>query len=130
MKKIIEIHPHKLKDLWVFFQEIYKNLTFEVSNRGWGNEYVKLPKWHPYYEKNYEEIPINCYGGLTYSGLDDDENYWVIGFDTNHYNDDIIIWSVDYVIKETHDIMLQCCNIKEVSRMLKFNKLIKIKNDG
>ena len=24
MKKIIEIHPHKLKDLWVFFQGIYK----------------------------------------------------------------------------------------------------------
>lgn len=54
--------------------------------------YVFLPKEHKYYGKSYDEIDIDCHGGLTYS---DEElifnplvyNDWVIGWDYAHYND-------------------------------------------
>lgn len=54
--------------------------------------YVFLPKEHKYYGKSYDEIDIDCHGGLTYSDnelifnplINDD---WVIGWDYAHYND-------------------------------------------
>lgn len=54
--------------------------------------YVFLPKEHKYYGKSYDEIDIDCHGGLTYSDnelifnplVNDD---WVIGWDYAHYND-------------------------------------------
>lgn len=60
--------------------------------------YVGLPKEHKYYEKGYNDIPVNVHGGITYArkcyppichnpepGMPDDV-YWV-GFDTSHYDD-------------------------------------------
>jgi len=90
---------------------------------GWGNGYVGLPKWHPYYKLHYDNIPINIHGGLTFSELDEDEDLWVIGFDTNHFMDDIVKWSFENVKEETEHLMNQCLNIKEVQRILKLNKL-------
>ena len=54
--------------------------------------YVFLPKEHKYYGKSYDEIDIDCHGGLTYSDkelifnplVNDD---WIIGWDYAHYGD-------------------------------------------
>ena len=51
--------------------------------------YVAIPNGHEYFGVDYDEIPIGCHGGLTYSGDDypiPDGN-WYIGFDCNHYMD-------------------------------------------
>lgn len=48
------------------------------------NGYVELPKDHPWIGKDYDEIPVEIHGGLTYST----DN--VIGFDTGHAFD---LWS-------------------------------------
>lgn len=43
--------------------------------------YIELPQNHPYYGRDYNDVPINCHGGLTYSGpLNGDGKYW-IGWD-------------------------------------------------
>lgn len=55
--------------------------------------YVGLPKENKYYGKKYDNIPVECHGGLTYSehrlfGQDDKDTWW-IGFDCGHYCDGI-----------------------------------------
>ena len=65
--------------------------TYTIEH-GWGNGYVGLPSWHPYYKKDYNSIPIDCHGGLTFAQLDEDEDLWVIGFDTCHLDDNKSKW--------------------------------------
>jgi hypothetical protein len=55
--------------------------------------YVEIPRSHPCYEKEYSDININVYGGLTFSAYsnempyDTTEGFWVLGFDCGHYGD-------------------------------------------
>lgn len=53
--------------------------------------YVGLPKISKYYKKEYDDIPVKCHEGLTYSRsmlhLQNDKDTWWIGFDCAHYND-------------------------------------------
>lgn len=32
--------------------------------------YICLPKGHKYYKKSYDDIPVNCHGGLTFADND------------------------------------------------------------
>ena len=75
---------------------------------GWGNGYVFIPKGHKYYGVDYDDIPVDVHGGLTFSeslesikeygawgvilpeGVNGDE--WVIGFDTCHSGDTMSKW--------------------------------------
>jgi len=41
---------------------------------------------HKYHGMNYDNIPVDVHGGLTYSRLDENGS-WKIGFDTAHYGD-------------------------------------------
>lgn len=101
---------------------------------GWGCGYVLLPFDHPFYGLYYDDINIRVHGGLTFGQkfdieyflkwvenreLDGDvttenfekfKNYWIIGFDTNHYGDNLISCSKNYVISETNDMLEQCLN--------------------
>ena len=47
--------------------------------------YVHLTPDNDYYGYEYDDIPVNCHGGLTYGSEHDNE--WVIGFDCAHYQD-------------------------------------------
>lgn len=53
--------------------------------------YIVLNPSDKYYGKNYFEYSLDVHGGLTYAqfGLHDfvDKDYWVIGWDYNHYGD-------------------------------------------
>lgn len=52
------------------------------------NGYVRLPEEHKFYGKGYDDIPIECHGGLTFTGeLEDGDSDFYIGFDTAHYQD-------------------------------------------
>lgn len=74
--------------------------------------YVYIPKGHEYFEiKDYDYVPINCHGGLTYLKSFDDKNK--IGFDCAHggdysYPSDIGIYrSFGFVISEIIKIVEQ-----------------------
>jgi hypothetical protein len=54
---------------------------------GFLNGYVALTADHSFYQKKYEDILVDCHGGLTF-GETYDNHYW-IGFDCSH--------SFDYV---------------------------------
>ena len=53
--------------------------------------YVGLPKNNKYYGMGYEEIDIDCHGGLTYASdrlyEQNDTDIWWIGFDCAHCDD-------------------------------------------
>lgn len=51
------------------------------------NGYIRIPKAHKYYGKGYDDIPIECHGGLTFAGDLESDGDWYIGFDTAHYQD-------------------------------------------
>lgn len=90
-----------------------------------GNGYVGIPKWYPFYKKNYSELNkyVIIHGGLTFSDFNEDKSLWIIGFDTNHYNDDMNNFPYDFVLNETIYLREQCLKLKEVQRILKLNKL-------
>ncbi len=99
---------------------------------GWGNGYVLLPPNHPFYGKHYDDIDIRAHGGLTFGEYFDSDvflqwiekreidgdvtienyekfnNYWIIGFDTNHLGDDSYTCTKDYVMIETKYMYKQC----------------------
>lgn len=85
---------------------IIPNTRNTFTDTGWGNGYVRIPEGHEYYEKTYDDIPVNVHGGLTFGdhvfGKDKyfSDGYWV-GFDTAHYGDDRQRWPMDKVLDET-----------------------------
>ena len=128
-----------LKGLREFRESLSSNYLFEF---GWGNGYVLLPSNHPFYGKDYEVIDVDIHGGLTFGKTFDSghflewikgrevlgdvtrenynkfDGYWIIGFDTNHFNDNMIKCTKDYVISETDSLLEQCLddNIKGIKK--------------
>lgn len=52
--------------------------------------YIGVPKEHPFYGKEYDNLSINCHGGLTFSSEAHDkwpEGFWWFGWDYAHYKD-------------------------------------------
>lgn len=84
---------------------------------GYANGYVAVPPEHPYYGKDYDDVPVEVHGGLTYGTvagcsavldgaefLEGDhipENWTVFGFDTCHYDDSLASWPRERCIEET-----------------------------
>lgn len=54
--------------------------------------YVKIPKEHPFYGKDYDDINIDTHGGLTFGEIN--EEHW-IGYDCGHSGD--YIPTMEYV---------------------------------
>ena len=106
----------------------FQYLSFEYFC-GWGNGYVGLPNWHPFYKVDYNDINVKCHGDLTFSALDEEEDLWVIGFDTSHGGDNMENCPFEFVRDEAYQLMKQCCEVKEVQRIIKLNKLNKLTNE-
>lgn len=52
--------------------------------------YVGVPKDHPLYGTDYNDLPYECHGGLTFSGdhaSNQNNDCWWLGFDCYHHND-------------------------------------------
>lgn len=90
---------------------------------GWGNGYVILDEWHPWFGMDYDEIPVHIHGGLTLGRYisefdttwctdikDSEIGKYLIGFDTCHYGDNLANWSKEDVQKEANRLLIQCAN--------------------
>ena len=93
-----------------------------VIEHGWGNGYVAIPKSHPIFNKlpkDYNEIDVDIHGGLTFGeeatfidgeitpiigNVIIDKPYFVIGFDTVHFGDNMYKWTKEKVIEETKNL--------------------------
>lgn len=84
------------------------------------NGYVAVPKNHVAYGKDYDHLPIDVHGGLTFGqqgqkesdGKWEDSDFWWFGFDTAHLGDKVTYsdgieeheghwWTLEEVVKET-----------------------------
>ncbi|MCM1230035.1 MAG: hypothetical protein NC489_07880 [Ruminococcus flavefaciens] len=68
---------------------VYNGYEYAIVSRGTHPcAYVKLPKDHSYYGKDYDEIPVDCHVELTYADncLDvmPEHSGWWIGWDYGH----------------------------------------------
>lgn len=103
----------------------------DAFRAGYGNGYVILPKFHPWFGLHYNDIPVEIHGGLTFSDKITEElietwakskarekeldkklkanlGLWMIGFDTIHYGDNEENWPKEAVEEETKRLKRQC----------------------
>ena len=102
-----------------FMKDIIKDFIYKdhrcfirhVIARGgcenWLCGYVEIPRESKYYGIDYDDIPVRCHGGLTFSDFIDENDVYIIGFDCNHYGDNIAKCNEDYVAKQIESIVNQ-----------------------
>lgn len=79
--------------------------------------YVHLTQDNDYYGYEYDDIPVNCHGGLTYGS--EHENEWVIGFDCAHLGDlqpfytDMELYGNTGTYRDMEYVTFQCESICE-----------------
>jgi hypothetical protein len=98
-----------------------------MSEFGWGNGYVLIPKGHPLWGKDYDliDMDVDVHGGITFGEevtdelierleplTDQDKGFWMIGFDTAHYRDNLASCPKEYVEAETKRLAEQIENYK------------------
>lgn len=106
--------------------EQYATGTYVVE-RGWGNGYLVLSKNHPLWGVHYDVINdshhLGAHSGWTFSQfynkmkkqsskfitdeslLEIKDDDWIIGFDTSHYNDNLINWPKEEVFKHIRELV-------------------------
>lgn len=83
--KIIQKEPN-----WeTFYYNGYRCLIRRNMMSGTLCGYVGLGPGHKYYDKPYDDIPIECHGGLTFADKipETGDGCFYIGFNCCHYND-------------------------------------------
>lgn len=68
--------------------------TIMFTPTGYRCGYVKLTPSDKYFKKTYNQIPLVCHGGITYTrdclpGQMSEDECWYIGFDCGHSHDGI-----------------------------------------
>lgn len=87
LEEVLEIILHE-PNYETFEYRGYKCVIKRMMNMGGHlNGYVRIPKGHRFYDKDYDDIPIECHGGLTFTGDLEEDGDFYIGFDTAHYMD-------------------------------------------
>jgi hypothetical protein len=67
--------------------------------------YVGLPITHKYYKKNYDDIPVDVHGGLTFANELEHEadGLYYIGFDCAHWRDLMPFYWMTTTYTSTHE---------------------------
>lgn len=97
-------------------------------DKGWGNGYVCIPKGHPCHGLGYDEIhskypDLEVHGGLTFADPSNEldwpeipkeckKGFWIVGFDTAHYQDSMTAWPKIMVNLEAQNLAKQLSEIK------------------
>jgi hypothetical protein len=117
-----------------------KTFTREIEQRqsyfpqGWGNGYVAIPPDSPLHGRDfYSPIfnDIGIHGGLTFSEMANvwndkflkenniPKDWWVVGFDTAHLDDNLKNCSREFVLEETENLRKQLIKLDQKVRSKK-----------
>lgn len=84
--------------------------------------YVGLPKDNQYYGKEYDDIPVNCHCGLTYSSstlfCQEDKNTWWIGFDCGHACDGFDLEKIKEYFADNEEVMKAMTYMRSYHEMI------------
>lgn len=106
-----------------------RNDKFFPTDCGYANGYVAVPPHHPLWGMDYDQVNelVSVHGGLTYSGayneklvsnailLSEDEvpaDSWIFGFDTMHFQDNLLNCNEQFCKDETINLVEQFKKIK------------------
>lgn len=99
--------------------EEIKKMTLSRDYYYWYCGYVVIPKDHPYYGVDYDEVmekgDIRIHGGLAFSGTFDDIDGFLLGFHCNHVGDSPIYQNENYTLNECLDLVDQLIEVEETS---------------
>lgn len=99
----------------------------------YGNGYVALPPWHKYHGVEYDDIPVEVHGWLTFAVMMNDDRletqgfrhipngYWIIWFDTAHWWDNPTTQNREYVLREIDSLVEQ---LKPITIWKKYKNLL------
>ena len=85
----------------------------EFASLYYVNGYVKLKDNSKFLEDDYDDIPIECHGGLTFKDEREilGKGMW-IGFDTAHFFDNYETKNVEFVENECKNIINQLIELE------------------
>lgn len=93
MKEMI-YQAERLKEPLVLASGTENGYNYYVLSQGTHpTAYVELPKESPYFGAEYDDVPVECHGGLTYGRpylhtvATEDEGRYFVGWDYAHYMD-------------------------------------------
>ena len=113
--------------IWYVIENEQWTLTsgIHVIKSGWGNGYVAVPPSHCMHSIDYDRFyylfegtpnEIKIHGGITYSdfgnGINAPEDWWVFGFDTKHFDDNLENWPKERVLEETMNLFWQLLELE------------------
>lgn len=112
MAEIVEKFCTENKTETRFTHRDYKCLMIGPFPLGYGFVqacgYVNLPKEHKFHSVHYNDIDIDCHGGVTFSAMEPDGT-WTIGFDMMHVTEK---QGYSYNVKVTFDnLMKETCKM-------------------
>lgn len=86
-------------------------------NSFWYCGYVVIPKTHPYYGVDYEDLVdlFDVHGGLTYSGRLYEVGEWVLGFDCNQADDNPFREDQYYTLEECLSLVDQIIKAQNIN---------------
>ena len=73
------------KKLWLDESTGYPCRIVRHGDLGHLCGYVGVPPDHPAFENNYDDVDVECHGGLTYDNFS--QRVWWLGFDCAHFRD-------------------------------------------
>lgn len=78
-------------ETWSDEWEGYRLLAVKHPRMGHWCGYVGVPDTHEYHGKDYDDVPVEVHGGLTYASdrapRKDPDGLWYLGFDCAHCGD-------------------------------------------
>lgn len=104
----------------------YKGFTYKILTLGSHPvAYIMIPKKHLLYKISYSDIDLHVHGGLTYSCMEDDKNYW-IGWDYAHSGDYLFYKEQDNIFDRPENHKWTIKEI-EVECKIVINQILKLK---
>ena len=123
----------RLKEPELLASGEHKGYNYYVLNQGTHPcGYVEIPRDSKYFNVDYDNIPVECHGGLTYGRrflvgvATDDDNRYFIGWDYAHYGD-FVGYRLGYLEElanffdvkyTTEDVVTECKYV--INQLIKF----------
>lgn len=111
-------------------------IDFKIKSLGsHPTAYIKVPKESNYFNSDYNDIPINIHGGLTYGNTENNNEFWV-GWDYAHigdycydfftiFNSEERKYTVDDILVDVESAIKQLNKITEIENSELFKNEIK-----
>jgi hypothetical protein len=93
--------------------------------------YVVLTEDNKFWYKDYDEVPVQVHGGLTYASSDENDN-WILGFDCAHSGDLVpslqrIHLNINDVYRDKEYVISECQSLAEQLSEWSISKIRDIK---